>query len=124
LLSPSQITAFINANPQTFISGNTFDESLVLTAFGISTPNSATTHANNVAAYGTFQCQKLSAQNAINKVLATKGLYMKQHKYTNYMLLPATKIPKRIKGYAEQAGQKAYRGVQLRLGYNAHKAVW
>ena len=123
-MSPSQIAAFITANPQIFISGNSFDESVILNAFGINMPKKSKTHSKNVAAYGTFQCQKLSAQNAINKVLATRGLYMKQHKYTNYLLLPAAKIPTRVKGYAEASAQKAYRGVQLRMGYNAHKAVW
>lgn len=125
-MTPKATRDFINNNRSLFVLGNTFSESLITSACAITPPNYAgVTYQQGMQATVTYQCEKVRAQNKVNRILAIRGLYMSQsNRGLTYTIktLPGSK--RKVKTFAIDASRKAFRGIELDRGVKAHKGIW
>ena len=123
-MKPHAIIATINANTDLFTQGQVIPESTILNWFGIKLPSFSKSGIQaNIKAAQRFQFQKLGAQSAINKILATRGMYMSQANDT-YIIKNKAQVKLKIKQLKQTAKAKKQQAAILQNGLNLFNCSW
>ena len=123
-MKPHEIITTINSNLDLFTQGTIIPESKILNWFSIKLPDfSKTSIQANIKAAQRFQFQKLAAQSSINKILATRGMYMSQANDT-YIIKNKAQVKLKIKQLKQLAKVKKHQAVLLQNGLNLYNCSW
>lgn len=124
-LAKKDIVAFVDGNKDTFVGGNVFTEEAINRFAEIVRPDlSDKTYEEVVKAVQTVQTNKLTVQFKINKVLATKGLYMAQKDRHSYVIKSNDKASTRAKSYKSAARRKTLSAARLTAGIERTVGIW
>lgn len=119
-----QVRDVINVNRKMFKQGNELTEDEVLALFNVTVPAFDVMSAAEIRQTAqAFQLQKLGLQVKINKVLAKRGLYMKQHQNTKYQIQTVEGAAERAEMLAVTGAEKQRRAGVLNQGLVRHAGV-
>lgn len=121
--SRPQVRNIIYENGNMFRRGAEFSDTEMLALFDETMPvfTEFTDEAIRVAA-NKIQCTKLKYQVKINKILALRGLYMKQTGTVGYQILSRAEVPRQVASFSEASTAKAERATTLATGFQRHQA--
>ena len=123
-MKPHEIITTINSNSDLFTQGTVIPESKILGWFNIKLPDfSKSSIQANIKSAQRFQFQKLAAQSSINKILATKGMYMSQANDT-YIIKNKAQVKLKIKQLKQFAKVKKHQAAVLQNGLNLFGCSW
>ena len=121
---PHEIITTINSNSDLFTQGTVIPESKILGWFNIKLPDfSKSSIQANIKSAQRFQFQKLAAQSSINKILATRGMYMSQANDT-YIVKNKAQVKLKIKQLKQLAKVKKHQAAVLQNGLNLFNCSW
>lgn len=123
-MKPHEIITTINSNSDLFTQGTVIPEAKILGWFNIKLPDfSKSSIQANIKSAQRFQFQKLGAQSAINKILATRGMYMSQANDT-YIIKNKAQVKLKIKQLKQLAKVKKHQAAVLQNGLNLFGCSW
>lgn len=75
--------------------------------------------------YETFKFSLISSYTKLNKILTTRGLYLKSHKYCSYFFVLGSEDAERVvSNYKKKAKANVFAGARLEQGVSAFGSRW